>query len=668
MKKNENTGNRLSVIGDQVTRIKDQGSRIKFLSAVICALLLLLTCQLVNLSTPAYAAEDRQEEVFDLGEVVITPTRTPKLLGDVSLHTTIITKEEITKSGAKNIGEVIEEETGLTVKSYGTLGSVTTVSMRGSTASQVLVLIDGHRMNCPRNGDVDLSEFPMLDAIERIEIVRGPASALYGSGAIGGVINIITKEPSKKPTFSYETSYGTHKTFINKFTHGAKIKKFGYFLSGGQYQSRGHRLNSIYDAHDIFGKLTYDLTDWSKLSYSMGYYNGEAGSPETKTINDPDNRYHRQRAWGDLMWEARFRKEDKFSIKGYGTDNDLRYYEKTADSLHKDDTYGGEIQHTVKIGERNKVTMGMDVHEDRMDSTLSQNHDQTLQAYWIQNEIKILEPLTLTVGGRWDYHPAFGTEGSPKASILYKVTKKTILRASGGRAYRAPTLNDLYWYQPPTPPWGGMFGNPDLKPEKGWAWDMGIDQQIGKNFFGKLTFFRREMDDLIIWQADDPNNPWTSDWRPQNVDKAHIWGIESELKAKMGKYFSSGVGYTWLETRNKSVGANYNNHLTYQPMHKANAYLEYKTKFGLLARVEEEFVDSRFTTAANDKKTAELPPYFLTNLRVEYTKKYFTHAPLRGTRLTWFAGIDNLFNTYYEQRANYPMPKRTGIVGMRIKF
>ncbi|HEA46880.1 MAG TPA: TonB-dependent receptor [bacterium] len=633
--------------------MREKKNLVALLSAVISVLTLLFTvhCSLV---TPAYAVEDRQEEVFNLGEVVITPTRTPRLLGDVSLHTTIITKEEIAKSGARNIGEVIEKETGVKVDSYGALGAQTNVSMRGSSSKQVLILIDGHRMNSPRNGEVDLSEFPMLDAIERVEIVRGPASALYGSGALGGVINIITKEPTKKPTFSYETSYATHNTFINKFSHGARIKKFGYFLSGGQYQSQGHRPNSDWDAYDIFGKLTYDLTDWSKLSYSMGYYNGEHGVPGPEppgyNPNDPDNRQHKQRVWGDLRWEAKFRKEDRLSIKSYGTDNELRYYEKTvADSIHKDHTYGGEIQHTVKIGERNKVTMGMDIHEDSMNSTSAGKHEQTLQAYWIQDEIKILEPLTLTIGGRWDYHPAFGTEGSPKASLRYKVTKKTTLRASGGRAYRAPTLNDLYWNQPPL-----YFGNPDLKPEKAWAWDVGIDQIFTKNLLGKLTFFRREVDDLITWEETPPGS-WI--YIPQNVDKAHIWGLESELRAKMGKYFLGGIGYTWLETRNKTVGPNYNNDLTYTPTHKANVYLEYKTKLGLLARVEEEFVDSRFVNAANTK-ARELPRYFLTNLRVEYTKKYFT----------WFAGINNIFDTNYEMREYYPMPRRTGVVGMRVKF
>lgn len=616
------------------------------LLAAVASVLALLVIGHWSLVTPAYAAEDRQEEVFDLGEVVITPTRTPKLLGDVSLHTTIITKEEIRKSGARNIGEVIEKETGLTIKSYGALGALSTASMRGSSSKQVLILIDGHRMNCPRSGEVDLSEYSMLDCIERIEIVRGPASALYGSGAMGGVINIITKEPTKKPTFSYETSYATHNTFINKFTHGAKIKKFGYFLSGGQYQSKGHRINSDYTAHDIFGKLTYDLTDWSKLSYSMGYYNGEHGCPGTKTTNDPDDTLDRQRVWGDLKWEAKFREEDRLSIKGYGTDNELFYYVKTKKpSKHKDDTYGGEIQHTVKIGERNKITTGMDIHEDRMCSTDAGEHDQTLQAYWIQDEIKIFEPLTFTMGSRWDYHPSFGSEGSPKASLRYKVTKETALRASVGKAYRAPALNDLYWVS------ATSKGNPDLRPEKGWAWDVGVDQQLGKNFFGKLTFFRREVDDLIAWQK------IAGLWTPVNIDKAHIWGIESELKAKMGKYFSSGVGYTWLETRNKTVGDNYNNHLTYQPMHKANVYLEYKSKFGLLARAEEELVDSRYTDAGNDKAN-DLPPHYLTNLRVEYTKKFFT----------LFAGVNNLFNTYYEQQANYPMPRRTGVVGMKIKF
>jgi outer membrane receptor for ferrienterochelin and colicins len=626
-------------------------------SVAICILALLVTgCWL--LVTPAYAAEDRQEKVFDLGEVVITPTRTPKLLGDVALHTTIITKEEITKSGARNIGEVIEKETGVKVDSYGAMGAQTKVSMRGSSSKQVLVLIDGQRMNCIRAGDVDFSEFPLLEHVERIEIVRGPGSALYGSSAMGGVINIITKEPPKKPTFSYETSYATHNTFINKFTHGAKIKKFGYLLSGGHYQTQGHRLNSDYHAYDLFGKLTYDLTDWSKLLLEGGYYNGEVGMPGPKAgwgANDPDNRLHTHRVWGNLGWKAKLGERANLSLKGYGKEEKLKEITHTAaPTTHKMDTLGGEAEYSIEIGKRNKVTLGTDLHEDRLDSTSSGTHALTTQAYWIQDEIKICEPLIFTVGSRWDYHPSFGTEGSPKASILYKVTKKTTLRVSGGKAFRAPTLDDLYANIP-----GMGVGNPDLKPEKAWAYEGGIDQVFTKNLLGKLTFFRREVDNLIAWKDEDGDGTYN----PENVDKALIWGSELELKAKMGKYFSSGIGYTWLETRNKSRGNNFNNHLTYQPMHKANAYLEYKTKFGLLARAEEEFVDSRFVNAANTK-ARELPPYFLTNLRVEYT----TPSLRAGTKLTWFAECKNLFNTYYEMRENYPMSRRTGTVGMKIKF
>jgi outer membrane cobalamin receptor len=609
-----------------------------------------------------------EEKVFDLGEVVITPTRTPKLLGDVSLHTTVITKEEIAKSGARNIGEVIERETGVKVDSYGAIGASTTVSMRGSSSKQVLVLIDGQRMNCIRGGDVNFAEFPLLEYIERIEIVRGPGSALYGSGAMGGVINIITKDPPKKPKTTFSSSYGTHRTQIHSFTHGMKIKKFGYFLSGRGTESQGHRANSAYRGHDIFGKFTYDLTDWSKLILEGEYYNGEVGTPGKKAgwkANDPDNRLHTHRVWGSLGWKAKLGERSNLSLKGYGKEEKLKDITHTKPPItHRMDTLGGEAEYSVKIGKRNRLTLGADLHEDRLDSIQPGKrapirHDLTTQAYWIQDEIKICEPLTFTIGSRWDYHPAFGTEGSPKASLLYKVTKKTALRASGGKAFRAPTLDDLYANIP-----GMGVGNPDLKPEKAWAWDIGIDQIFTKNLLGKLTFFRREVDNLIAWKDEDGDGTYN----PENVDKALIWGIESELRAKMGKYFSGGIGYTWLETRNKSVGANYNNYLTYLPIHKANAYLEYKTKFGLLARVEEEFVDSRFTTAANDKKTAELPPYFLTNLRVEYTKKYFTQHLWKGAGFTWFAGINNLFNTYYEMRDNYPMPRRTGMVGMKVKF
>jgi outer membrane cobalamin receptor len=599
-------------------------------------------------------AKGEEREIFDLGEVVITPTRTPTLLKDVSLHTTVITKEEIAKSGRSNIGDVIEKETGVKVDTYGSLGAQSNVSMRGSSSKQVLVLVDGQRMNSIRSGDVNFSEFPLLEHVERIEIVRGPGSALYGSGAMGGVINIITKEPPRKPETSVSSSCGTYNTQIHSFTHGMKIKKFGYFLAVREAESQGSRPNSAYRGHDLFGKFTYDLTDWSKLTTEAGYYNGEVGLPGREDRPDYDNRLHTRRIWGSLGWTAKLTDRSDLSLKAYGREGKLKDITHTRMPIfHRTDTLGIEAEYSVDLDSRNKVTLGADLHEDGIDSVQplrrpAIKHDVTTQAYWVQDEIKICEPLILTLGNRWDYHPAFGTEASPKASLRYKVTEKTTLRAAGGKAFRAPTLDDLYANVP-----GMGMGNPNLKPEKAWAYEGGIDQTFTKDLLGKVTFFTREVDDLIAWAW----NPTAGTWTPSNVDSALIWGIETELKAKLGKYFSSGVGYTWLETRNKTVGANYNNHLTYQSMHKANLYLEYKTRFGLLARLEEEGVDSRFADAGNDRQR-ELPPYFLTNLRVEYTKKYFT----------WFAECKNLTNTAYEMREWYPMPRRTGWVGMKIKF
>jgi len=316
-----------------------------------------------------------EEKVFDLGEVVITPTRTPKLLGDVSLHTTIITKEEIARSGARNIGEVIEKETGVKVDSYGAMGARTEVSMRGSTEKQVLVLIDGQRMNCPRGGYTRLNEFPLLEHIERVEIVRGPGSALYGSGAMGGVVNIITREPPKKPETTFSSSYGTHRTQIHSFSHGMKIKKFGYLLSVRGAESQGHRPNSAYRGHDLFGKFTYDLADWSKLILEGGYYNGEHGNPGKKTTPDYDDREHTHRVWGSLGWKTKLGERANLSLKGYGREEKLKDITHTKPPItHRTDTLGGEAEYSIKIGERNKFTLGADLHEDRLDSTSSGTH------------------------------------------------------------------------------------------------------------------------------------------------------------------------------------------------------------------------------------------------------------------------------------------------------
>ncbi|MFA4993396.1 MAG: TonB-dependent receptor plug domain-containing protein, partial [Candidatus Omnitrophota bacterium] len=169
----------------------------------------------------------------ELDKIVVTPSRIEESSGDTGRVVDVVTAKEMEEGGAEDLADVFTGLTSVNISSYGGPGATKSVRMRGSTAAQVLVMVDGRPINNPRDGQVDLSTIPLED-ISRVEVMHGPGSSLYGSSAMGGVVNIITKKPPKEgmKTKLY-SSFGTARTYVERMLNGARVSKFGYLLSGG---------------------------------------------------------------------------------------------------------------------------------------------------------------------------------------------------------------------------------------------------------------------------------------------------------------------------------------------------------------------------------------------------------------------------------------------------
>ena len=220
-----------------------------------------------------------EETTIQLKEVIVTATKTEKAPEDVTQSVTVITGEDIRKTNATDVAAAIQNATGVHISGYGTPGSVESLKIRGAYSSQILVLLNGIRMNSARDGGFDLSLIPVsVDDIERIEIVRGPGSALYGSDAVGGVINIITKKPTEnRSTFTGQVgSHGYDDLFAsNAGRHGS----WYYLFSGERETSDGYRVNSDLYQWVYGGRIGYDLSRNSALEITANYLANEVGSP-----------------------------------------------------------------------------------------------------------------------------------------------------------------------------------------------------------------------------------------------------------------------------------------------------------------------------------------------------------------------------------------------------
>ncbi len=588
-----------------------------------------------------------EEGAFELKEVVITATKTAYLLEDVPVSTTIITREEIEELGAQNVGEALCGAAGVKIDCYGGTGATSNVSLRGSSAQQVLVLVDGRAVNLPSLGVADLSMYP-VDNIERIEVVRGPASALYGASALGGVINIITREGKGESAGEASVSYGTFNTQIYRLSHGGKVSDIDYFVTGSRNTSDGDRENSECSGYNFTGKVNVD-----KLAVSFGWTAQDKGVPGSIAWPSPQACQDDEKRWVDTTYKfgsGRFNLTGKVFFANHW--QEFKNPDISQDDISDNDQLGLELRQDFTLGESNHLVLGLNWEEDKVDvkdiggpSRIGGKQSITTKAVYLQDEIKLAESLTVVLGCRYDNPSAYGDEISPRLSAIYHCADGTRLRAGLGKAFRPPTVNDLYWRDP------YAEGNPDLQPEKSIGYDIGAERRFGSSFLGRITLFKNEVDNLITW--DDPDGDWI--WQPYNIGEASICGAEAEADIQFTSCISGDVCYTYLSARDKG-DTYYDKHIRHKPSHKIGLGLRYKSNFGFAVRLGADYTGSVYSDRAN---TAELDDYLLLSTRLSQDIKNLGEVFIVG---------QNLLDEEYQLYEGYPMPGLSVTGGLKMMF
>ena len=272
---------------------------------------------MIGVIAPAYAD-------VQMNEVVVTATKTERKLQDVTQSVTVIKGDDLEKSGATSVAEAINTTAGALVTDQGSIGSLQAVMLRGAPYAQVLVLLDGKRLNSAAAGGYDLSELPIpLAAIDRIEIVRGPASALYGSDAVGGVVNIITKKTAA-PLTSLTAIAGARSNSDSLF-HSGRDGNTYYTLSVGKEHSSGyHHLNNNADQTTAGIKLGYDFSATSSIEATSDYITKDIGVPGSVAFPSPRAREKDSETITGLQYKTKLTKTIDFSIRGNQNETESR--------------------------------------------------------------------------------------------------------------------------------------------------------------------------------------------------------------------------------------------------------------------------------------------------------------------------------------------------------
>jgi len=607
---------------------------------------------------PGIAAENT-EQLFNLDEIVVIASKFPEKLLDSVASVEVITEEEIEMAQANNLADILSSVSGLEISDYGNVGGIKAISIRGSSPEQVLVMIDGRPVNDPQTGKIDLGLIP-ASIIEKVEIYRGPASAIYGANALGGVVNIITKKGKGDSECAINVNTGSFGTQEYEASYQGTSDDLSYFVSGNYFKTDGDRENSQLEKIGFLGKFIHQLDQQTDLGLTLRYHDYNRGLPGSIDYPSPEAIQKDRNINLDLTWQKK--EEDKdINVNGFYSFQRVFFdnpgmWGHTGPSIHKGNSMGLSFDITdynFTFGDDDSesqhiLTYGGEVKNDMVDSTDLGERDSVSGALFIQDvwQPADMEDLKITAGIRYDYNQIYGSQLNPRVGLSYRLQDELNFHASIGKAYRAPNFSDLYW-----PADAYVAGNPDLIPETAWAYEAGLRYMSEEgDFTGELNIYRKNVENLINWAAGD-----NGIWIPSNIGTARIDGIEVLLEKDLGDHLRANFGYTYLN----AVDLDTDNQL--KPHNKYNFGVGYYDKTG--DKKDEYYV--KLDGYAVTERPNDLPNYCLIDLNIG---KELTLGKKDGQKVQLDFSVKNILDQQPEMTSGFPINGRTYTAGISIEF
>jgi vitamin B12 transporter len=575
--------------------------------------------------------------------VVVTATSVPEEEREIGSAVTVITHEEIEKRETPVVSELLRTVPGLGVVTLGSPGSQTSLFTRGTNSTQTLVLVDGARMNSPFFAGYDWSAMT-TENVDRIEIVRGPFSALYGSDAIGGVVQVFTRSPAQGLT-------GRATGEVGNLGQGRGSGSFsigeGILGATGSYSYNafdGDRPNTDWRQRNGSARLEARLSERSRIAVEGSILDGEVGNPGAvgSPFGSPTARglFREERiavpgtfALSDTnhldVLFANVRSKPGFVDVGFESQTDARTLQaRVADTAklgnHQLTAFGNWERWTVDDGSN----FGPNITDQRT----------TIWGLGAQDAVT-LGPITITAGLRYDHHSVFGEAWSPRGTIswlsadgLWKV------RGSGGTGFRAPTVGELYY---------PFSGNPNLRPERSVSYEVGAERYVGgANGRAEVSLFWNDLKDLIVYDFNQQLN--------LNVGRARTRGVELGWRQAVLPNLAVDANYTYLDALNLVT----DERLVRRPRHAAGLGVSWRPLPALEVYPRLVYVGSR-----PDVSEAVGPVTDPAHLTMDFTGRWQATEILAP-----YVRLTNAFNHAYDEAAGYPNPGRLVAGGLDVRF
>ncbi|MFZ4857644.1 MAG: TonB-dependent receptor [Desulfuromonadaceae bacterium] len=644
------------------------------------------------------------KESASLDEVVVTATRTNQLAREVPASVNVITSKTIENSPATTVDQLLQGIPGVYAarmdsSSPNRIAQTYTRGLPGS--GRTLVLMDGVPMNSMFDGQVDWSQLSTKD-VERVEIVRGASSGLYGNNAMGGVINIISKQPKLGLKAKAEGEYGTNDTRRFSGSLSTASSTTGLSLSANRLTSDGYNMwtdaskaaaganaskliamgtektNASARLTRTFGEQVKADLNFSYLDdLSTGFYaiNGYTPQERKQYVASLGLKHFTETVESSLQLFGRFGKQEADTANA-------TYTAVASHASYDDRSQGIKFQSSYSIGKSNQLTVGgdwldgsIDVVDDKFLATptrvLNRKGEQTRYGFFVQDEIRVGSTLKINVAGRFDkwlthgsqadtlagqptgtYPERSGTEFSPKAGVLYSVTDKINVRGTAGKAFKLAELTEMYSSNKR----GTItyWGNPNLRPETVNSYDLGLDYYYSVNGYVKATVYRNDAKDFVYAVMRNATN---SD--KVNIEKVVTQGVELEGRAKLHEKLALIGSYTYNESTIKECAldaALVGKQLVTVPKQQAQARVELTLPLQTTLEFTVNYVGER---QSNDKNST--PPY------AAYTTYDASIAKKFGSSVRATLAVVNIGDKIY-QGIGYMAPGRLITAGVGAEF
>lgn len=582
-------------------------------------------------------------------EVVVTAGAVPEDAASLGVATTVVDHAAIVRSRASNVADLLRSVPGVDVAQSGGTGGVTSLFLRGANSNSALVLVDGVKVNSPYFGGVDLTSLGTAN-VERIEIVRGPFSALYGSEALGGVVQIVTRRAGGE-AFEGQAHLGLGNASAREGGVNASLRDGILGVSAGFRRGTigGEPPNEFFEGSEASAALDLQLSSNARTGVTVRHASSRTGIPFSGATPTPLRATTAETTFVSVPFS--FGLGAKTTLEAAGT-----WATDSPTYTDPEDPWGFTFSETQarRAGGRlvlshasggNRISVGSDLEWTKVtneDSYGLQLDGLTTRTWSVFAEDRLSladDRVSVTAGIRRDENDAFGSSTNPRVALSWRVSQALKVRAAAGTAFRAPSTGELYY---------PFSGNPGLQPEESVSYEAGAEWAFAGGLVLEASLFRTDVTDLIRYDFAYQKNV--------NVGRARMAGAEVVLSGTLTASTWARASYTWLDTEDLDTGLD----LLRRPRQRASVTVGAELGRGASGELTGLWVGERDDVDATTYVRVTNPAYFRLDAAVT--------GPRFLGGLSPFVRVTNLLDRDYDEVAGYPSPGRRFVAGLDVAF